>query len=137
MAAPRPCTALQRQTHTIPIVFVVVVDPVGLGFVQSLARPGGNITGFGAFNPPILGKWLQLLKEIAPRVTRVAVVFNPDTAPYAPLFNRALEAAVPSLGIVTLAPVRSDAAIEEAIAIIAREPGGGLINLPEIFTASH
>jgi putative ABC transport system substrate-binding protein len=73
--------ALQQQTRTIPIVFVLVVDPVRQGFVQSLARPGGNITGFGAFDAPIIGKWPQLLKEIAPSVTRAGVIFNPDTAP--------------------------------------------------------
>jgi putative tryptophan/tyrosine transport system substrate-binding protein len=135
---PPAVTALQRQTRTTPIVFVLVVDPIGLGFVQSLARPGGSVTGFGAFDPPIIGKWLQLLKEIAPGVTRVAIIFNPVTAPYAPLFNRVIEAAAPSFGItVTLAPVGSDAAIEEAVDTLAREPGGGLINLPDIFTAAH
>lgn len=113
-------------------------DPVGQGFVQSLARPGGNITGFGANDPTLLGKWLQLLKEIAPRVTRVAVIFNPDTAAFAPLFNRATEVAAPSLGMtVALAPVHDDAAIEETIATQAREPGGGLIALPEPFSTSH
>jgi putative ABC transport system substrate-binding protein len=135
---PPAVTALRQQSTTIPIVFVLVVDPVGLGFVQSLAHPGGNITGFGAFDPPIVGKWLQLLKEIAPALTRVAVIFNPDTAPYAPVFNRVLEAAAPSFGItVTSAPVRNDAAIEEAVSALAREPGGGLINLPDVFTAAH
>jgi putative tryptophan/tyrosine transport system substrate-binding protein len=72
--------ALQQQTRTIPIVFADMGDPVGQGFLQSLARPGANISGFGANDPTLLGKWLQLLKEIAPRVTRVAVIFNPDTA---------------------------------------------------------
>jgi putative tryptophan/tyrosine transport system substrate-binding protein len=139
LASPLPAvTALQEQTRTIPIVFVLVVDPVGQGFVQSLARPGGNITGFGAFDPPIMGKWLQLLKEVAPNVTRVAVIFNPDTAPYAPLFNREIETAAPSVGMmVTLTPVNDDAAIEEAIAAQALEPGGSLAVLPDIFTASH
>jgi putative tryptophan/tyrosine transport system substrate-binding protein len=135
---PPAVTALRQRSNTIPIVFVLVVDPVGLGFVQSLAHPGGNITGFGAFDPLIIGKWLQLLKEIAPALTRVAVIFNPDTAPYAPLFNRVLEDAAPSFGItVTFAPVRNDTAIEEAVEALAREPGGGLINLPDIFTAAH
>jgi len=135
---PPAISALQRQTHTMPIVFVLVVDPIALGFVQSLAHPGGNITGFGAFDPPIIGKWLQLLKEIAPAVTRVAIIFNPDTAPYAPVFNRVLEAAAPSFGItLTLAPVRNDVAIEEAIVTLPSKPGGGVINLPDIFTASH
>jgi putative ABC transport system substrate-binding protein len=132
--------ALRQQTRAIPIVFVLVPDPVGLGLVQSLARPGGNITGFSSFDPPLMGKWLELLKEIAPRVTRVAVIFNPDTTagPYAPLFNRAIEAAGLSLGmIVTLAPVRDDAAIEAAIVAQAREPGGGLITLPDSFNATH
>src|SRR6266851_3152072 len=72
--------ALREETRTIPIVFVFVPDPVGLGYVQSLARPGANITGFSSYDAAIIGKWLQLLKEVAPRVTRVAVIFNPDTA---------------------------------------------------------
>ena len=85
-----------------------------------------------------MGKWLQLLKEIAPGVTRVAVVFNPDTAPQAALADRAIEAAAPSFGItVTLAPVHDDAAIEEAIAAQAREPAGGLISLPDGFNTTH
>jgi len=129
---------LRQLTHTIPIVFVHVADPVGLGFVQSLARPGGNITGFSAFDEPMMGKWLQLLKEVAPGVTRVAVLFNPDTAPFGPLFTRALEAAAPSLGMtVTRAPVHDDAGIEHAIATQAREPGGGLVTLPESFAVTH
>jgi putative tryptophan/tyrosine transport system substrate-binding protein len=132
--------ALRQQTQTIPIVFILVPDPVGLGLVQSLARPGGNITGFSAYDAPIMGKWLQLLKEVAQDVTRVAVIFNPDTTagPYARFFTRAIEAAAPSLGVtVTLAPVRDDSAIEEAIAAQLRQPGGGLITLPEPFIASH
>jgi putative tryptophan/tyrosine transport system substrate-binding protein len=130
--------ALRQQTRAIPIVFVLVADPVGLGFVQSLARPGGNITGFSAFDAPLWGKLLQLFKEIAPDVTRIAVIFNPDTAPFAPLFNRAIEAAAPSFGMtVTIAPVHDDAGIEEAIATHAREPGGGLVNLPESFSVTH
>jgi putative tryptophan/tyrosine transport system substrate-binding protein len=139
LAAPVPAiAALRRQTHTIPIVFVLVPDPVGLGFVQSLARPGGNLTGFSSYDAPIIGKWLQLLKEVAPGVTRVAVIFNPDTAPHAPLFNRAIQAAAPSFGItVTLAPVHDGAGIEETIGAQAREPGGGLISLPDSFNATH
>jgi len=130
--------AIQQQTRTIPIVFVLVVDPVGLGFAQSLARPGGNITGFSGYDAPMMGKWLQLLKKVAPRVSRVAVIFNPDTAPYAPLFNREIEAAAPSLGMtVKLAPVHDDATIEEAIASQGREPGGSLLTLPDSFNATH
>jgi len=115
-----------------------VADPVAQGFAQSLARPGGNLTGFSGNDAELMGKWLQLLKEIAPSVTRVAVLFNPDTAPYASLFNRAIEAAAPSLGMtVTLAPVHDDAAIEGAIATHAREPGGGLMILPGTFNIAH
>ena len=130
--------ALQRRTRTVPIVFLLVTDPLGEGFVQSIARPGGNITGFGPTDPPIMGKWLQLIKEAAPNVTRVAIIFNPSAAPYAPVFNRAIEAAAPSLGMTArLAPVRDDVEIGDAIATQAREPGGGLIALPDSFTATH
>jgi ABC-type uncharacterized transport system substrate-binding protein len=139
LASATPAVAaLRQQTRTIPMVFVLVVDPVGQGFVQSLPRPGGNITGFSAYDAPIMGKWLQFLKEIAPDVTRVAVIFNPDTAPFAPLYNRAIEAAASTFGMtVTQAPVHDDAAIEEAVAAQAREPGGGLIVLPESFSVTH
>ena len=86
----------------------------------------------------MMGKWLQLLKEVAPRVTRVAVIFNPDTAPHAPLFNRAIQAAALSFGItVTLAPVHDGAGIEETIGAQAGEPGGGLICLPDSFNTAH
>ena len=130
--------ALREQTRTIPIVFTLVADPVGLGFVESLARPGANITGFSSFDAPLMGKWLQLLKEIAPSVTRVAIIFNPDTTRYASLADHAIEAAAPSFGItVTLAPVHDDAGVEEAIASLAREPGGGLICLPDSFIYTH
>jgi putative tryptophan/tyrosine transport system substrate-binding protein len=130
--------ALRQQTRTIPVVFTPVADPVGQGFVESLARPGGNLTGFTTNDAELMGKWLQLLKEVAPSVTRVAVIFNPDTAPFAPLFNRAIETAAPPFGMtVTLAPVHDDAEIEAAIGSHAREPGGGLINFPESFSATH
>jgi putative tryptophan/tyrosine transport system substrate-binding protein len=137
-STPPAVVALHQQTVTIPIVFVLAADPVGLGLVQSLARPGANITGVGAIDPPIMGKWLRLLKEVAPSVTRVAVIFNPDTEPYAGLFNRAVDSAASSFKVtVTLAPVRDDATIEEAIAAQAREPGGALISLPDSFNATH
>jgi len=130
--------AVQEQTRTIPIVFVLVPDPVGLGLVRSLARPGGNITGFSSYDAAIMGKWAQLLKEVAPRVTRVSVIFNPNTAPHAPFLNRGIEAAAPSLGVtVTPAPVHDDTTIEEAVAAGAREPGGGLIVLPDSFNETH
>ena len=98
LAPNTPTTAaLQQQTRTIPILFVNVSDPIGSGFVASLARPGGNITGFLTFEFSIGGKWLELLKEIAPRVTKVAAIFNPTTAPYAELFVKSLRAAAASL----------------------------------------
>ena len=139
LASPAPAVAALRQrTHTIPIVFTFVPDPVGLGFVQSLARPGGNITGFSSYDAPLMGKWLQLLKEIAPSITRVAVIFNRDTAFFNPVLNREIEAAAASFGVTAaLAPARDDAAIEEAIATQAREPGGGLIILPDSFNETH
>jgi putative ABC transport system substrate-binding protein len=129
--------AVREQTRTIPIVFVNVSDPLDQGIVESLARPGGNITGFTDADAPVLGKWLQLLKDVAPSVTRVAVIFNPGN-PALDLYNRAIEAAAPSLGMtVTLAPVHDDAGIEEAIAAQAREPNGGLIAYPQAFNATH
>ena len=130
--------ALRQQTRGIPIVFVGVGDPVGQGFVQSLARPAGNMTGFTAPDAPLYGKWVQLLREIAPRVTRIVVIFNPDALPIAASFNRTIEEAAPSFGMtVALAPVHADAEIEEAIAIQAREPSNGLISLPDPFTTAH
>ena len=130
--------AVSEQTRTIPIVFLFVPDPVGLGLVQSLARPGGNVTGFSSYDAELMGKWIQLLKEVAPGVTRVAVIFDPDTAPFAPLFNSAIAASAPSFGItVTLASVHDDAGIEEAVAAQAQEPGGGLICLPDSFNTTH
>jgi putative ABC transport system substrate-binding protein len=137
LASPGPAViALRKQTRTIPIVFVLVPDPVGLGLVQSLARPGGNVTGFSSYDAPIIGKWLQLLKEIAPGVTRAAAIFNPDTA-LAPLLNHEIEAAR-SFGVtMTLSPVHDVAGIEEAIAAEAREPGGALVILPDSFTLTH
>jgi putative ABC transport system substrate-binding protein len=134
---PQAVAALRQQTRAVPIVFVFLTDPVGLGFVQSLARPGANITGFATYDAPVMGKWLQLLKEVAPSATRVAVIFNPGTT--APtLFNSAIEAAAPTLGMtVELAPVHDDAGIEETVATQARESGGGLISLPDSFIVSR
>jgi putative tryptophan/tyrosine transport system substrate-binding protein len=132
-------TALQRETRTIPIVFVIVSDPVGAGFVASLTRPGGNITGFINMEGAMGGKWLQLLTEIAPSVKRVAIMFNPDTAPgggsyYLPSF----EAAARSLKVAPIAaPVHSDAEIETVITALGREPGGGLVVMPDVFTVEH
>ena len=130
--------ALQRETRTIPIVFAVVSDPVGSGFVETLARPGGNITGFINLESTLIEKWLQLLKEIAPRVTRVAVMFNPQTAPYVEYYLRPLRAAAPKLGVQTFtAAVRSESDIEEAVNKLGAEPGGGLIVMTDSYVFVH
>lgn len=135
-----PATAaVQRESATLPIVFTNVSDPVGEGFVSTLAIPGGNITGFINYEGSIAGKWLELLKEIDPRVTRAAIVFNPETAPRGgSYFGAPFEAAAKSLAITPVAtPVHSDADIEAAIAAIGHEPGGGLVIASDVFMGIH
>ncbi len=130
--------ALRRQTSTIPIVFADIADPVGLGFVASVARPGGNITGFSAYDPPMAGKWLQMLTQITPPVARVAVLYNPGTTPYAGVMLQAIEAAAPSLALtVQDAPIHDEAEIEATMTALARKARGGLLVLPESFTTVH
>ena len=131
--------ALQRETRTIPIVFVLVSDPVGSGLVASLARPGGNITGFSTYEPTLAGKWLELLTEIAPGLKRAAFMFNPDTAPYArSYFLPSFEAAARSVKVEAItAPVHSDAEMEAVIGSLGREPGGGIVVAPDGFMVSH
>jgi ABC-type uncharacterized transport system substrate-binding protein len=127
-------TALKQATDTIPIVFSVVNDPVGQGFVATLSRPGGNITGFSFIDFPLIGKWLERLKEIAPGVRRVMFIFNPDTSPFYPVFLREFGAAPTSLGVeLSAAPVHNEAEIEAAITTFVREPGGGLIGAADVF----
>jgi putative ABC transport system substrate-binding protein len=127
-------TALKQATRTIPIVFSVVNDPVGQGFIASLARPGGNITGFTFIEFAMVGKWLQLLKEMAPHVRRVVLIFNPQTAPYYPIYLREFGAVPATLAAeLAAAPVRDEAEVEAAIAALAREPAGGLIAAPDPF----
>jgi putative ABC transport system substrate-binding protein len=120
-------TSLLQVTRTVPIVFTVVADPVGAGFVDSLARPGGNITSFTPFEYSMSGKWLQLLKEIAPGVTRVAVFRDPSIS-LGPALFAAIQAAAPALG-VELRPldVRDEGEIERALALFAQSPNSGLI----------
>jgi putative tryptophan/tyrosine transport system substrate-binding protein len=132
-------SALQRETRTIPIVFVAVVDPIGSGFVASLARPGGNITGFLLFEASIIGKWLAMLRDIAPSLGRAALVINPKTGPYYDYYLRAAQAAASSLGIeVVLAPIENASAnIERAFEAFARTPNGGLVLLPDTNTNAH
>jgi putative ABC transport system substrate-binding protein len=139
LSSTTPVTAaLQRETRTIPIVFTAVSDPVGSGFVKTLARPGGNITGFINLESSLMEKWLELLKEIAPRATRIAVMFNPQTAPYAEYYLTPLRAAAPKLGVTTFtAIVRSESDIEQAIIGLGREPGVGLIIMSDSFMFVH
>jgi putative ABC transport system substrate-binding protein len=139
LSSVTPTTAaLLEQTHTIPIVFATVSDPIGSGFVASLARPGGNVTGFQAMVGSLAGKWLELLKEIAPRVTRVAILFNPAVAPYAESFLNPLKAAASSLAVEAIAaPVRDLSELESVVAAEAREPNGGLIAIPDTFNDVH
>jgi putative tryptophan/tyrosine transport system substrate-binding protein len=129
--------ALRRETQTIPIVFVGVNDPVASGLVARLDRPSGNITGFALVEASLGGKWLGLLSEIAPGLKRAAIMFNPDAgtvSTYMPSF----EAAARSLKVEPIvAPVRSDAEIETTIITLGREPGGGLVVMPDIFTPAH
>jgi len=130
--------ALGRETGTIPIVFVVVSDPVGSGFIKSLSRPGGNMTGFINIESSLGGKWLELLKELAPRISRVAVMFNPETAPHAEYYVRPFEVAASSLAVKpSTVPVRSVTDIEQAIFDLGRAPASGLIVLPDTFTTVH
>jgi putative tryptophan/tyrosine transport system substrate-binding protein len=130
--------ALSRATSTIPIVFVNVSDPVGAGFVGSLARPGGTITGFISNEPTLGSKWPGLLKEIAPAIAKLGFLFNPDTASYAEPFLRQAEAAALASGLqVTPTPIRRDPEIERAVAGLASTPGGGLIVMPDAFTNTH
>jgi putative ABC transport system substrate-binding protein len=124
---------LARETKTIPIVFVTVGDPLAGGFTTSLARPSGNITGFTAFEPTLAGKWVELLKEIAPRTVRMALLSNQATG-VIQFFMPSIQAAASSLAIqVSVAPVNAKDEIESVIAAQARNPGSGLIALPSPF----
>ena len=133
--------ALQRETRTIPIVFAGVGDPVATGIVLRLNRPSGNITGFAVREPSLGGKWLQLLSEIAPGLKRAAIMFNPETlaaSAYMPLIETIVRAARSLKVAPTITPVHSDAEIETAIIALGREPGGGLVCLPDGgFTSTH
>jgi len=130
--------ALLQHTRTIPIVFATVSDPVGSGFVASLSRPGGHVTGFATLEGSLGGKWVELLKEIAPRVARVALLFNPATATMAEYYLDPMEAAAASLGVEAIvAPVHGRSELESIIATQAREPNSGLIVLPDSFLTVH
>ena len=130
--------AMLQQTRSIPIIFATGSDPVGSGFVASFARPGGNVTGFIDMEASLASKWLGLLKEIAPRVARVAFLFNPATAPFAEYYLNPFKAAAPSLAVEAIAaPVHDTSSLESVIAAQASEPSGGLIVMPETFLNVH
>jgi putative ABC transport system substrate-binding protein len=131
-------SALARETRTIPIVFAVVADPIGNGFAASLAHPGGNLTGFTSLDSAIAGKWVQLLKEVAPRTERIALLFNPAIAMPFQFLVPAFEAAASSLAVrVSAAPIQAKEEIEGVIAAQVRSPGGGLIVMPDIFNVTN
>src|SRR5262245_37963618 len=131
-------TALLQQTRTIPIVFAIVGDPVGSGFVATFSRPGGNVTGFNVSEPTLAGKFLELLKEIAPGVGRVAMLFNPSTATYAEYWLNPFKAAAAPLGAeAIMAPVHDRSELESVIAAQARTPNSGLSVMPDGFMNVH
>jgi putative tryptophan/tyrosine transport system substrate-binding protein len=132
-----PATVAVRDiTRTTPTIFVQVSNPVGAGVVQSLARPGGNLTGFTNFDLSTAGKWLELLKRLAPNITRVAYLFNPKTAPL--LYAKAVESAAPLLSVKPIpAAVHNAVEIERALAQVARESDSALLVLPDLFNATN
>ena len=134
-----PTTAiLLGQTRTIPIVFVNLVDPVGQGFVASLSRPGGNATGLVNLEPSMAGKWVELIKEVVPRVARIAVPFNPASTPYADSYLKYFKSAAQALGVEMVAsPVADLAELESFVAVEAREPNTGLVPVPSGFMRGH
>jgi putative tryptophan/tyrosine transport system substrate-binding protein len=130
--------ALASETQTIPIVFVYVADPIGSGFAPSLARPGGNITGFTYLEPTTGGKWVGLLKEIAPRTAHVAILFNPATTPPLKFYMPSIQAAASSFAIeASSAPVHAKDEVEGVIAAQAHNPGGGLLVMPDVFNDAN
>jgi ABC-type uncharacterized transport system substrate-binding protein len=130
--------AMLQQTRSIPIVFANVSDPIGSGFVVSFPMPGGNATGFVVTEPTMAGKWLELLKEIAPRVARVAMLFNPVSATYAEYWLNPFKAAAASSAVAAIpAPVRDTSELEAVVAALAREPNGGIVVMPDAFPNVH
>ena len=134
-----PATAaMLQQTDTIPIIFVLVADPVGSGFVASLPRPGGNVTGFTPIVGSLGGKWVELLKEIAPRIARVTLMFNPPTATFVEGYLSPFKAAAASLGAeAVIAPVHDVPELESLVAAQALEPTSGLVVIPDAFMVGH
>jgi putative ABC transport system substrate-binding protein len=130
--------ALRQETRTIPIVFTIVSEPVANRFVESLAHPGGNLTGFTNLEPAVGAKWLEILKEIAPHIARIAIIFNPETTPSAVPFSRSAETAAQKLAVgAVVTAIHEPGDIEPVMSTLGREPGGGLIFPPDAFTAFH
>ena len=130
--------AMLQQARTTPIVFVLVADPVGSGFVASLPRPGGNTTGFTPIIGSLGGKWVELLKEIAPRVARITLLYNPPTAPFIEAFLNPFKAAAASVGAeAVVSPVNDIPSVESLVITEAREPSSGLVVIPDAFTVHH
>jgi len=140
LSSSTPTTAsLLQQTQTIPIIFANIIDPVASGFVASLSRPGGNATGYVILEPSMASKWPELLKEIAPRVNRIAIVYNPaTTTPFAEAFLEPFKAAAASFGVdAVVAPVKNISELESVVAAQASEPNAGLIAMPDTFLVGH
>ena len=130
--------ALKHETDSIPIVFLSVTDPIGQGLVANLAHPGSNITGFAVFEFSLGTKWMEALKQIAPKLKRVTTIFNLNTAPYYPLYLSAIEKAASTLAVeLTVIEVHDDAEIERAMNILASAPDSGLIVMPDSFNMAH
>jgi putative ABC transport system substrate-binding protein len=133
-----PSASMLQLTRTIPVIFVIVADPVGSGFVKSLSRPSGNATGFTIMEPTIAGKWVEMLREIAPHVTRAALLFNPATAPYADIYINPFKAAAASFVLEAIStPVHDASELESVIAAEARAPNTGFVVIPDGFLNVH
>jgi putative tryptophan/tyrosine transport system substrate-binding protein len=139
LTSSTPATAaMLQQTRSIPIVFVIVADPVGSGFVESLPRPGGNATGFTPIVRSLGGKWVELLKEIAPRLARVSLLFNPPTATFIEGYVSPFKTAAAAIGAeAAIAPVNDMPGFESLVATEARGPNSGLVVIPDAFTIQH
>jgi putative tryptophan/tyrosine transport system substrate-binding protein len=139
LSSNTPATAaMLQQTRTIPIVFALVADPVGSGFVASFPRPGGNITGLISNEPTMSGKWLELLKEVAPRVTKAAFLFNPQSGPHFEYYLNPFKAAGKSLAVETVAaPIRDQSELDSVVAAQVGAPNGGFVVMPDAFMNAH
>lgn len=133
-----PTASMLQMTRTVPVIFVIVADPVGSGFVKSLSAPGGNATGFTIMEPTIASRWVQLLKEIAPHVTRAALLFNPATAPFAEVYIKPFKAAATSYSLEAISmPVHDAPELEAVIIAQGQVPNSGLVVIPDGFLNVH